>query len=134
MTLATARQMLGAELLKLRRNRPLMAFSFLLSVVVVAIFFGYNAIQHASDPSAHGPAGGVAGFDRLVRALSLWFGALVAAMIGTEAGTADLSTGVFRDLVATGRSRFALFAVRTPAAIIVTLAFTGTAFALGTVL
>jgi hypothetical protein len=126
--------MLGAEVLKLRRNRPLMAFAFLLSVVIVAIFFGYNAIQHASDPSAHGPAGGVFAFDHLVRALSLWFGALVAAMIGTEAGTADLSTGVFRDLVATGRSRYQLFAVRTPAAIIVTLAFTGAAFALGTVL
>ena len=102
--------MFGAELLKLRRNRPLMAFSFLLSVVVVCLFFGYNAIEHASDPSKYGPAGGAHGFDRLVETLGLWFGALVAALIGSEAGTADLSSGVFRDLVATGRSRFALFA------------------------
>ncbi len=134
MTLTTTPQMLIAELLKLRRNRPLLAFSFLLSTVVVALFFGYNAIQHASNPTLNGPAGGIDGFNRVVRALGLWFGALVAAMIGTEAGTADLSTGVFRDLVATGRSRLALFAVRTPAAIALTLAFTGVAFAFGTIL
>jgi hypothetical protein len=126
--------MVGAELLKLRRNRALIGFAFLLSVVVVAIFFGYDAIQHASDPAVNRPAGGVDGFDRTVRALSFFFGALVAALIGTEAGTADLSSGVFRDLVATGRSRLALFAVRLPAAVAVTLAFTGLAFALGTVL
>jgi hypothetical protein len=134
MTFTTARQMFGAELLKLRRNRPLMAFASLLSVVVVALFFGYDAIQHASDPSAHGPAGGIDGFQRTARVLGFFFGALVAALIGTEAGTADLSSGVFRDLVATGRSRIALFAVRTPAAIVLTLAFTGAAFALGAVL
>ena len=49
-------------------------------------------------------------------------------LIGSEAGTADLSSGVFRDLVATGRSRLALFFVRAPAAIAVTLVFTGAAF------
>lgn len=134
MTFTIARQMFGAELLKLRRNRPLMAFAFLLSVVVVAIFFGYDAIQHASNPSTNLPAGGVDGFDRTVKALGFFFGALAAALIGTEAGTADLSSGVFRDLVATGRSRLALFAVRTPAAVALTLAFTGAGFALGTVL
>ena len=42
--------------------------------------------------------------------------------IGTEAGAGDLSSGVFRDLVVTGRSRLWLFAVRVPAALIVTLA------------
>lgn len=39
-----------------------------------------------------------------------------------------MASGVFRDLVATGRSRLSLFLVRAPAAIIVTLAFTGAAF------
>jgi hypothetical protein len=62
--------------------------------------------------------------------LGLYFGALGAILVGTEAGTADLSSGVFRDLVATGRSRLALFGVRAPAAIAVTLTFTVTAFAL----
>jgi hypothetical protein len=126
--------MIGAEVLKLRRNRALMGFAFALSVVVVAIFFGYDAIQHASNPVTNGPAGGIDGFERTTRVLAIFFGALVSALIGTEAGTADLSTGVFRDLVATGRSRLALFAVRLPAALVVTLAFTGAAFALGTIL
>ena len=67
------------------------------------------------------------------RAFGRWaciFGALTAVLIGTEAGTADLSSGVFRDLVATGRSRLALFSVRAPAAVAATLAFTGGGFVL----
>jgi hypothetical protein len=124
--------MIAAELLKLRRNRALMAFAFLLSVVVVLIFFGYNAIQHASDPIKNAPAGGQQGFDRVVRVLGLFFGMLTAILIGSEAGTADISSGVFRDLVATGRSRLALFFVRAPAAILLTLAFTAVGFLIGT--
>jgi ABC-type transport system involved in multi-copper enzyme maturation permease subunit len=126
--------MVGAELLKLRKNRGVMAFSFVLSSVVIAIFFGYNAIQHASNPQANQPAGGMFGFQHAVRFLGLFFGVLVASIVGTEAGTADTSSGVFRDLVATGRSRLALFAVRFPAALLVTYAFVGFAFVLATVL
>src|SRR6185312_15399478 len=51
-------------------------------------------------------------------------------LIGAEVGTADLSSGVFRDLVSTGRSRLALFWVRLPAAAIVTLFMTGVSYAL----
>lgn len=129
MIATTARRMLSAEVLRLRRNRALMAFAGLLSVVVVALFFGYGALQHASDPAHHGPAGGVYGFGRAVRNLGLYFGALTAMLIGAEAGTADVASGVFRDLVATGRSRLALFAVRAPAAVAVTLAVNAVAFA-----
>jgi hypothetical protein len=134
MSVTIARQMVGAEILKLRKNRGVMAFSFLLSTVVILIFFGYNAIQHASNSQAHGPAGGLFGFEHMVRFLGLFFGVLVAAIIGTEAGTADSSSGVFRDLVATGRSRLALFSVRFPAAVIVSYGFVALAFALGTIL
>ncbi|MBV8430782.1 MAG: hypothetical protein JO244_06450 [Solirubrobacterales bacterium] len=133
MTFTIARQMLSAEVLKLRRQRPLMAFSALLSVGVVVIFMGYVQIRHASNPQQYGPAGGIDGFQHLLRALGAYFGALAAILIGTEAGTADLSSGVFRDLVATGRNRLALFAVRVPAAILVSLAFTAAAYALGLV-
>lgn len=133
MTLTTARQMFSAEVLKLRRQRPLMAFAGVLSIGVVVIFMGYLQIRHASDPSMYPPAGGLDGFQHLLRALGEYFGVLAAILIGTEAGTADLSSGVFRDLVATGRSRLVLFAVRVPAAIAVTLAFTAAAYALGLV-
>jgi hypothetical protein len=128
MSLTTTRQMLGAEILKLWRNRALLACAFVLAVVTVAIFFGYNAIEHSSNPGRYAPAGGTHNFGDAVRVLGLFFGALAAILIGSEAGTADLSSGVFRDLVATGRSRLALFALRAPAALVVTLVFTGAGF------
>jgi hypothetical protein len=131
MTPTIVRQMFSAEVLKLRRQRPLMAFAAVLSLGVVVVFMGYLQIRHATDPSKYAPAGGVDGFRHLLRALGQYFGVLAAILIGTEAGTADLSSGVFRDLVATGRSRFALFAVRIPAAIAVTLTFSAAAYALG---
>ncbi len=76
-----------------------------------------RAIQHASDPAKYGPAGGVAGSPTRCACWRLVFGPLAAIMIGIEAGTGDLSAGVFRDLVVTGRSRVALFASRVPAAL-----------------
>jgi ABC-type transport system involved in multi-copper enzyme maturation permease subunit len=128
MTLITARQMIGAEILKLRRNRAVIGLASLLSIGVVLMFFGYSAIQHASNAAQYGPAGGTEHFTRAARVLGLIFGGLTAVLIGSEAGTADLSSGVFRDLVATGRSRLALFFVRAPAAILVTLAFNAVGF------
>ncbi len=131
MTSQIAYRMIGAEVLKLRRNRALLAFTALLTIGTVVIFMGYLQIRHASDPTKYGPAGGMDGFTHLLKALGVFFGALAAILVGSEAGTADQSSGVFRDLVATGRSRLALFAVRVPAAIGVTLAFTAVAYALG---
>ena len=130
MTIGTARRMLGAEILKLRRNRTIMVAAFLLTFGLVAVMFGYDALQHASNPSQNPPAGGMTGFARGVKSLGVLFGMLAAALIGTEAGTADISTGVFRDLVATGRSRLSLYAVRAPAAILVTFAFSALTFIL----
>jgi ABC-type transport system involved in multi-copper enzyme maturation permease subunit len=130
MTFAIARQMIGAEILKVRRNRSLMAFALLLTVGVVVLFYGYDAIQHASDPAQNSPAGGMNGFRHGVQALGVFFGMLAAVLIGSEVGTADVSSGVFRDLVATGRSRLALFAVRLPAAAIVSLCLSAAAYAL----
>jgi ABC-type transport system involved in multi-copper enzyme maturation permease subunit len=130
MTITVARQMIGAEILKVRRNRSVMAFALLLTVGVVLLFYGYNAIQHASNPLHNGPAGGMDGFRHGVQALGTFFGMLAAVLIGAEVGTADLSSGVFRDLVATGRSRLALFGVRLPAAAIVTLCLSAAAYAL----
>jgi len=133
MTFTIARQMFSAEVLKLRRQRALMAAAAFLSIGVVVIFMGYLQIRHASDPGRYGPAGGLDGFTHLLRALGIFFGVLVSALIGAEAGTADTTSGVFRDLVATGRSRLALFLVRVPAAVSVTLAFSAAAYALGLV-
>jgi CheY-like chemotaxis protein len=123
---------IGAEVLKLRRNRGLVGFTALLTVGVVVVIMGYLQIRHASNPAKYASAGGLDGFDHAVRALGAFFAPLAAILIGTEAGTADLSSGVFRDLVATGRPRIALFFVRAPAAVALTLAFTASAFLLAT--
>ncbi len=133
MTLTIARQMFSAEVLKLRRQRALMAAAAFLSIGVVVIFMGYLQVRHAADPSRYGPAGGLEGFMHLLRALGMFFAILVSALIGTEAGTADATSGVFRDLVATGRSRAALFLVHVPAAVVLTLTLSAIAYGLGLV-
>jgi len=115
---AIALRMVEVDLLKLRKKRSTVIWALFLALVPVLIFFAVNAIQHASDPSKHGPAGGVENFHTGLRLLGgLLFGPLVAILIGVEAGTNDASAGVFRELVVTGRSRLALFASRVPAAL-----------------
>jgi hypothetical protein len=131
--LTTARNLYSAELLKLRRQRPLIAFVAFLTIGSVVIFMGYLQLRHASNPSQYGSPGGALGLAHLLRDLGVFFGALAAVLVGTEAGTADLSSGVFRDLVATGRSRLQLFMVRLPAALTLSLGFTLAAYALGIV-
>jgi hypothetical protein len=42
-------------------------------------------------------------------------GVVAATLLGATAGAGDLGSGVFRELVVTGRSRLALFAARLPA-------------------
>ncbi len=130
MTLTVARQMVGAEILKVRRNRPVMAFALLLTVGILVLMYGYVAIKHASNPLQNEAAGGTLGMHRGIRDLGEFFGMLAAVLIGAEVGTADLSSGVFRDLVTTGRSRLALFGVRLPAAAIVTLCLSALSYAL----
>jgi ABC-type transport system involved in multi-copper enzyme maturation permease subunit len=122
--------MIGAEILKLRRNRGVMGFSLFLTVGIVILFLGIGQLEHASDPIKNPPAGGMHGFRDGVRAIGLFFGMLAAILIGSEAGTSDRSSGVFRDLVVTGRSRLALFAVRLPAAVIVSLIIAAAAYGL----
>lgn len=125
--------MIRAELLKLRRQRPLMALAAVLSVGAVTAFQAYLQVRHAttSSPRTVGPAGGEAGMDQLLKMQGLYFGAIASILIGAEAGTSDLASGVFRDLVATGRSRLTLFWVRMPAALIISISLTLAAYALG---
>jgi hypothetical protein len=121
MSAITFAQMLSAELLKLRRKRAIMAIAAFFTVGVTVLYFGISEIQHLADPARYGPAGGVHNFNRATVILSIFFGALTAILVGTEAGTTDTASGVFRDIVVTGRERVWLFAVRVPAALIVTL-------------
>jgi len=122
MSTTTFVQMVGAELLRLRRRRGIMGIAAFFTVGVTVIFFGISEIQHLADPNRYGPAGAITDFNRATVVLSIFFGALSAILVGTEAGAADVASGVFRDVVVTGRERLWLFAVRVPAALIVTMA------------
>jgi ABC-type transport system involved in multi-copper enzyme maturation permease subunit len=114
-----AARMFGADFLKLRKKRSILIWALVLAFAPIVIFFAVNAIQHASNPGKYGPAGGIGSFHDGLRLLGgLFFGPLIAILIGVEAGTNDASAGVFRDLVVTGRSRLALFASRVPAALL----------------
>jgi ABC-type transport system involved in multi-copper enzyme maturation permease subunit len=109
--------MIAAELLKLRKRRGIFWWSVVLTIGSVIVIEVIIAVLHIVNSAHHGPAGGTDNFSGVMQALAA-FGALVAVLIGTTAGVGDVSAGVFRDLVSTGRSRLALFAVRLPGAIL----------------
>lgn len=119
----TGIRMIRADLLKLYRRRALMAWSAMLFVGAQFLYYGLEGTRHALEPTRYGPAGGTRGLANAMM-LVMYLGDVAAVIIGTAAGAGDTAAGVFRDLVATGRSRLTLFATRIPAALIVTWAFT----------
>jgi ABC-type transport system involved in multi-copper enzyme maturation permease subunit len=122
MNAAIAWRMTRADLLKLRKKPSTVVWSLVLMLLPLFLYFLIAALQHSSNPMEHRPAGGEAGFQDALRIVGAIFGPLAAVLIGTEAGAGDVASGVFRDLVVTGRSRVALFATRVPAALILTSA------------
>jgi hypothetical protein len=113
--------MVRMDLLKLRRRRGLMAIALLIGVGAVSIVFAVNAVRHGANPSHVGPAGGIRNFENATDFLGILV-VVIAALIGVTAGAGDAELGVLRDLVATGRSRVALFASRSIAGAAVTVA------------
>jgi hypothetical protein len=79
-------------------------------------------VTHAVDPRSYGPAGGYSIFTTLVAGFMYVFGFVVAAVVGCTAGSVDLTEGMFRHLVITGRSRLALYFARIPAGLAIVIA------------
>jgi hypothetical protein len=121
------RRLIGAEFLKLRRRRALLAASLLLIVAPMLVSFTGLIVLHAANPAKYGPAGGV---DNLRGALELLtqIGVVAAVLIGVNAGGGDLAAGVFRELVVTGRSRLMLFLARIPGGLALLLPLVAVAF------
>lgn len=117
MTPALALRMTRADLLKLRKKPGTVIWALVLALLPLLLFYIFRSIQHSSNPAEHPPAGGEPGFQDALRIVGAFFGPLAAIMIGVEAGAGDVASGVFRDLVVTGRSRVALLATRVPAAV-----------------
>lgn len=104
-------RLIRAETLKLRKRHGMVALAIALTAGVAVIFFTVTGVQHAGSPGEYGPAGGLAHYRDAVGFLALMM-LVVGAIVGSTAGAADLESGVFRDLAATGRSRVALFGSR----------------------
>src|SRR5579864_5124119 len=119
--------MIATRFMELRKRRGLMVTLVLVTVGLPTIFLGIRLILHATDPKNYGPAGGYDIYTALVAGVLYVFGFIVAATLGVTAGSADLTEGMFRHLVVTGRSRLALYLARIPAglAIIVPLVAAG---------
>lgn len=120
-------RLIAAEVLKLRRRRGTMIWCGLLTIGSVLIALIVLVSLHAANPSKHGPAGGAENLKNIVFLLG-GLGTVAAILTGSAAGTQDVSAGVFRDLVVTGRPRRTLFAVRYPGALVVFMSLLAVAY------
>lgn len=118
-----------ADLLKLRKNRSLAWTAAAMTIGPILCAYTILVILHAANPAHHGPAGGVENLGHATGLLAL-IGSVAAVLVGASAGAGDLGSGVFRELVVTGRSRVALFASRIPGGLAVLVPLVAVAFAL----
>jgi hypothetical protein len=121
-------RLVSAEFLKLRKRRGLVFSALALTVVPMVVAYTVLLIIHAANPAKHGPAGGLENLSGSMEMLTQ-LSAVAAILIGATLGAGDLGSGVFRELVVTGRSRLALFAARIPAGLGLVLPIVGAAFA-----
>jgi ABC-type transport system involved in multi-copper enzyme maturation permease subunit len=118
----------SAEFLKLRKRRGLVISAITLTVLPMIVAYTVLLIVHAANPAKHGPAGGLDNLSGSMDVLST-LSMVAAILIGATLGAGDLGSGVFRELVVTGRSRLALFAARIPAGLALVLPIVGAGFA-----
>jgi hypothetical protein len=121
--------LIATKFLEQRKRRGLMITVVVLIMALPVLVLGLRLIFHAVDPKTYGPAGSPSIFSGLVNAMAE-FGFIAAAALGTAAGTTDLTDGMFRHLVVTGRSRLALYLARIPSGLAIVLPLVGVAFAL----
>jgi hypothetical protein len=107
--------MIATRFMELRRRRGLMIALSVVNIGIPTIFLLVRLLAHVFAPRSFGPAGGFDIFATLVAGLMYTFGFIVAAAVGCTAGSTDLTEGMFRNLVVTGRSRLALYLARIPA-------------------
>jgi hypothetical protein len=115
--------------LELRKRRGLMVVAVLLTVGLPVLVLGLRLLFHAFDPKSFGPAGSPGVFQALCGPMAE-FGFIIAATLGATAGTTDLTDGMFRHLVITGRSRLALYLARIPAGLSIIVPLVAVAFAI----
>jgi hypothetical protein len=107
--------MITSRIMELRKRRGLMIALIVLNIGFPALFMLIRLLLHAFAPQANQPAGNDLIFAILVAGFLPTFGFIMAATVGCTAGSRDLTEGMFRHLVVTGRSRLALYLARIPA-------------------
>jgi hypothetical protein len=115
--------------LEIRKRRGLVITVVVLIVAPTVLIYGLRLLFHAVDPHGYGLAGSPDIFSQLSN-LMAEFGFIAAAALGAAVGTTDLTDGVFRHLVITGRSRLALYLARIPAGLAILVPLVALAFAM----
>jgi hypothetical protein len=114
--------MVTTRFMELRRRRGLIIALIAVNIGIPTVFLAVRLISHAVAPKSYGPAGGYDIFTTLVIGFMYVLGFIVAAVVGCTAGSVDLTEGMFRHLVITGRSRLALYLARIPAGLAIVIA------------
>jgi hypothetical protein len=113
--------LITTRFMELRKRRGLMVALMLVTIGIPTVFLVIRLLLHAFAPHSYGPAGGYDIFTGLVAGVLYVFGFIMAATLGATAGSSDLTDGMFRHLVVTGRSRLALYLARIPAGLAIIL-------------
>jgi len=121
-----------AHLLTLRKRRGLVLTVAAMTIGSQLVAYTTLIALHAANASAHGPAGGTENLGNTVGVLSM-LTTVAAILIGTSMAADDLSSGMFRELVVTGRSRKQLYYSRVPGGLALLLPLVVTAYAVSAV-
>ncbi len=122
--------MVATRFMELRRRRGLMITIALVTIGIPTVFLAVRLVLHALAPNTYGPAGGYDVYVALSAGVLYVFGFIVAAALGASAGSLDLTEGMFRHLVVTGRSRLALYLARIPAGLAIIVPMVAVGFAI----
>ncbi|MGH3732055.1 MAG: hypothetical protein ACRDVC_01550 [Acidimicrobiales bacterium] len=122
--------MITTRFMELRKRRGLMIALVVVNIGIPTIFLVVRLFAHAFAPHSYGPAGGYDIFTNLVAVVIYVFGFIVAATLGCTAGSIDLTEGMYRHLVVTGRSRLALYLARIPAGLAIVTSLVAVGFAI----
>src|SRR5690242_17674187 len=122
--------MIATRFMELRKRRGVMAALVGVTIGIPAVYLAVRLVLHAISPSTYGPAGGNDTFNALVAGVLYVLGFIVAATVGCTAGSLDLTEGMFRHLVVTGRSRLALYLARIPAGLAIVVPMVAIGFSI----
>jgi hypothetical protein len=122
--------MIATKIMELRKRRGLMITLIVLDIGFPAVFYLIRLLGHAFAPRANPPAGSGQIFTFFAAGFLPTFGFIVAATVGCTAGSRDLTEGMFRHLVVTGRSRLALYLARIPAGLAIVASLVAIGYAI----